>query len=143
MLVSMSCLFYAWQCVYVWQPEYRDTVIQYVFYFGFLDAHYSLALGHNKLEKNFWADVMDNSLTKEKLYLQMLKLHYKVGTVPCYDTSKANLHNDIKFKTVAISEAKEAIPVFRTALQNFNILSNFFQNFQDDFMVLIFYFGSN
>ncbi len=43
--------------------------------------------------------------------------------------SKANLHNDNKLKTVAISKAKEAIPVFRTAFQNFNILSNFFQNF--------------
>jgi hypothetical protein len=69
---------------------------------------------------------MDNSLTKEKLYLQILKLHYKVVTVQCYYNSKANLHNDIKLITVAISKAKEAIPVFRTSFQNFNILSNFF-----------------
>jgi hypothetical protein len=83
---------------------------------------------------------MDNSLTKEKLYLQMLKLLYKVGTVQCYYNSKANLHNDIKLKTVAISKAKEAIPVFRTAFQNFNIYQISFKTFKT-LQVLIFYFG--
>ncbi len=64
---------------------------------------------------------MDNSLTKEKLYLQMLKLHYKVGTVQCYYNSKANLHNDIKLKTVAIfQKLKKLSLIFK---QHFKILT--------------------
>ncbi len=47
--------------------------------------------------------------------------------VQCYYNSKANLHNDIKLKKVAISKAKEAISVFRTAFQNFNIFSKTFK----------------
>ncbi len=115
----MSCLFYAWQCVYVWQPEYRDTVIQYVINIFFLCAHCSLVLGHNKLEKKFWADVMDNSLTKEKLYLQMLKLHYKVGTLQCYYNSKDNLHNDIKLKTGSYFKSYRNYPRFSNSISKF------------------------